>query len=157
MKRISSIILLLAFTLTAAGCSRGNVSTSFGGIFEKLKKARDFSEAKQCYTDGTIDAIESAVSGGVIGEKERLRILPLFNEKTTWDELSRKVDGSRGSIRIRYTGHPVENMIGSEMDFRLRKEGGSWKVDLEDEIRQALKGRERGSAAEYIQRIKRKY
>ncbi len=157
MKRTYTAIVLLACVLLAASCSRDRVSTSFGGVFEKLKRARSFSEARECYTGGTIDAIDRAVSDGVIGEKERLRILPLFNEKTAWDELSRRVDGSRGSIRIRYTGHPVENMIGSEMDFRLQKEGGSWKIDLEDEIRQALKGREQGSAAEYIQRIKRKY
>jgi len=157
MKRTPSIILPLVFILIAAGCSRDRVSTSFGGVFEKLKKARGFSEARECYTGGTIDAIDRAVSDGVIADTERLRILPLFNEKTAWDELSRKVDGSRGSIRIRYTGHPVENMIGSEIDFRLQKEGGSWKIDLEDEIRQALKGRAQGSAAEYIRRIKRKY
>ncbi len=157
MKKVSSVILLLACIIAAAACSRGKVSTSFGGVFEKLKKAHGFSEAKQCYTGGTIDAIDGAVSDGVIGEKDRLRVLPLFNEKTTWDELSRKTDGSRGSIRIRYTGHPVENMIGSEMDFRLKKEDGSWKIDLEDEIHQALRGREQGSAADYIRRIKRKY
>ncbi len=157
MKRATSVIVLLACILAAGACSRDKVSTSFGGVFEKLRKARDFREASQCYTGGTIDAVDQAVSDGVIGEKERIRILPLFNEKTTWDELSRKNEGSRGSIRIRYTGHPVENMIGCEMDFKLRKEGGSWKIDLEDEIRKALRGREQGSAAEYIQRIRRKY
>jgi hypothetical protein len=157
MNKLLSAIVLLACVLLAAACSREKVSTSFGGVFEKLKHARDFSEAKHYYTGGTIDAVDRAVGDGVIGEKERLRILPLFNEKTTWDELSRKNDGSHGSIRIRYTGHPVENMIGFEMDFKLRKEGGSWKIDLEDEIRQALRGREQGSATDYIQRIKKKY
>ncbi len=157
MKRALLFIALPALVLAGASCSRDKVSTSFGGVFEKLKKAHDFSEAKPYYTDGTIDAIEEAVRDGVIADKERLRILPLFNEKTAWDELSRTNDGSRGSIRIRYTGHPVENMIGFEMNFMLRKEGDSWKIDLEDEIRHALRGREKGSAVEYIQRIKRKY
>ncbi len=157
MKRALVLIALSALVLAANSCSRDKVSTSFGGVFDKLRNARDFSEAKPYYTEGTIDAIGEAVRDGVIAEKERLRILPLFNEKTAWDELSRTNDGSRGSIRIRYTGHPVENMIGFEMNFKLRKESGSWKIDLEDEIRQAMRGREKGSAAEYIQRIKRKY
>ena len=97
-------IALLACVIAAAGCSRDRASASFGGVFEKLRKARDFSEAKHYYTGGTIDAIDRAVSDGVIAEKDRLRILPLFNEKTEWDELSRKIDGARGTIRIRYTG-----------------------------------------------------
>ena len=57
MKRTPSIILPLVFILIAAGCSRDRVSTSFGGVFEKLKKARGFSEARECYTGGTIDAV----------------------------------------------------------------------------------------------------
>lgn len=157
MKKHICTLALIAGLLAAGGCSRDRAPSSFDGVFEKLIGARNFSEAKRCYTDGTIDAIDDAVREGVIDDSGRLRILPLFNEKTRWEEVSRKADDSRGEIRLRYTEHPVENMIGQEFDFRLKREGGSWKIDLEDEIRQALRGREKGSAAEYIRRISRKY
>ncbi len=157
MKKLFLSLPLLALVITAAGCSRDRAPASFDGVFEKLIAARNFGEAKGFYTGGTIDAINDAVSDGVIAEKDRLRILPLFNEKTRWEEVSRKSDGSKGEIRLRYTEHPVENMTGQEMVFRMKKEGSSWKIDLEDDIRQALKGREKGSAVDYIKRITRKY
>jgi hypothetical protein len=157
IQKACAVLATAALFLPAAGCSRGRGSSSFDGIFEKLRKARTFDEARGLYTPGTIDALESAVREGVVTEKEKSRLLPLFNDKTAWEEVSKKSDGAAGTIRIRYTGHPVENMIGSEMEFRVRKEGGSWKIDLEDEIRQALRGRARGSTDEYIQRIKKGY
>ncbi|OHD66369.1 MAG: hypothetical protein A2176_07770 [Spirochaetes bacterium RBG_13_51_14] len=157
MKKRTITIAVIVCLFATGGCSQQRGAASFDGIFEKLKKARGFSEVKRYYTGGTIDALDAAVGKGVISEVERLRILPLFNDKTTWEEVSKKVDGTRGVIRIRYTEHPVENMIGFDMDFRVVKEGGSWKIDLEDEIRRALSGRQRGSPADYIQRIKRRY
>jgi hypothetical protein len=157
MKKKHYAIIFLASFLAAGGCSRDIGPASFDGILNKLSRARNFSEAKQYYSGGTIDAIDASVREGVITEKERLRILPLFSGKTRWEEVSKKVEGDRGIIRIRYTEHPVENMVGFEMDLKVRKEGGAWKIDLEQEIRQALQSRTEGSAASYIQRIKKKY
>jgi hypothetical protein len=157
MKKKYNVMVFLACLLTAGGCSRDTGSTSFDGILDKLRHAGSFSEAKRYYTGGTIDAIDASVRDGVITEKEKLRILPLFSGKTRWEEVSKKVEGDRGVIRIRYTEHPVENMVGYEMDLKVRKEGGAWKIDLEQEIRQALKGRADGGAAKYIQRIKNGY
>jgi hypothetical protein len=146
----------IAACLAAAGCSRGGGAASFDGVFEKLRKAKGFDEAKLHYTAGTIDAIDRAVSEGAISKEGRLRVLPVFNAKTSWEELSRTVDGDRGMIRIRYTDHPVENMIGEQMSFRMVRENGSWKIDLEDGIRASLGGRRTG-AEEYIQRIRKGY
>lgn len=153
--RIMALAALAAF-IAAAGCSRGGGAASFDGVFEKLRKAKTFDEARLHYTAGTIDAIDRAVSEGAIAKEGRLRVLPVFNAKTEWEEVSRKADGDRGTIRIRYTDHPVENMIGVEADYTMAREHGSWKIDLEEEIRAAL-GDRRGGAEEYIQRIKKGY
>ncbi len=156
----AGIALALAIAMVLLGnaaCSRQGGAASFDGIFDKLSGARDFNEAKRYYTDGTIAALNAAAGGRGMPGGETLRVLPVFNEKTKWEELSKSVDGSRGVIRIRYTAHPVENMIGYEMDFQVRKTGGTWKIDLEDEVRKALDGRKSGSAAEYIRRVTRGY
>jgi hypothetical protein len=153
--RIIAAVAAVAACL-AAGCSRGGGAASFDGVFEKLRSASTFDEARPYYTSGTIDAIERAVSEGVVSKEGRLRVLPLFNAKTSWEELSRTVRGDRGTIRIRYTDHPVENMIGVQMDFRMVREKGAWKIDLEDGIRASLGGK-RGGAEEYLRRIRKGY
>jgi len=153
--RIIAAIAAAACLATAA-CSRGGGAASFDGVFEKLRRAKSFDEVRPYYTSGTIDAIERAVSEGAVSKGGRLRVLPLFNAKTSWEELSRKVEGDRGTVRIRYTDHPVENMIGVQMEFNMVREKGSWRIDLEDSIRASLGGG-RGGAEDYIRRIRKGY
>jgi hypothetical protein len=147
-------VCLPAFLLS---CSEKQGPTGFDRIFERLSRAKGFDAIRQCYTSGTVSAVEDAVSAGVISEKEKLLVFPRFNEKTKWEEIMTRTDGSRGVMRIRYLDHPYQNMVGYTMDFRLKKEGNSWKIDLEDEVRTALKGRRGTSPSEYIKKIKNKY
>ena len=149
MKKKYYVIILLACFCAAGGCSRETGPTSFDGILDKLRHARNFSEAKRYYTGGTIDAIDASVSDGVIAEKERLRILPLFSDK---DQMGRGLEEGRGLPRD--GPDTIHRAPGGKHD-RLRdglsksgKKGGAWKIDLEQEIRQAAAGpREHGSPA----------
>lgn len=150
-------IILCACLAAAVGCSRDRGPAGFDGIFGKLQRASGYTEAKRYYSDGTIEVLDRAVRDGVIADGDRLSVLPLFNEKTAWEEVSSNVEGTKGIVRLRYTGHPVENMIGFEMVFRLVKEGGSWKIDLEEELRDGMALRKKGGAADYIRRIKKGY
>ena len=149
--------LLVCLILMPAGCTRKKGPESFDGVLERLSRARGFDQAKEYYTAGTIDAVGDAVSDGAVPERDKLRVLPMFGGKTRWEALSKKTDGDRGVMRIKYTDHPVENMIGLVMELRFKKEKGSWKIDLENELRQALRERRGGGVAEYIKRVKRKY
>jgi hypothetical protein len=144
----------VAAAVAIAAARSGN---GFDSILEKLGDARTFDEAGHFYTAGTVKVIETAVREGRIRAEDRLRMLPRFDSRTRWEELSWKKDGRRGTIRIRYTRHPVENMIGCELDFKLAREDGSWKIDLEDEMRQALLKGERSGPADYIKRLKSRY
>ncbi len=153
-RRGGTAILAAALAFGLSACSGRDGAASFDGVFEKLARARDFNEAKRYYTDGTVKALEEA--GGGSG-KAALRLLPLFDERTKWEEVSKRVEGPRGVIRIRYSAHPVENMVGFEMEFQVRKIGDSWKIDLENEVRGAIEARGKGSAAEYIRGVTRGY
>jgi hypothetical protein len=138
-------------------CSNKQDSAGFDRVFEKLSHAKGYNETKRYYTSGTIAAVEDAASRGAATGKEKLSLLPRFNEKTKWEELLTKVDGPRGMVRVRYIDHPSQNMIGFTMDFRMKIENGSWKIDLEDEIRTAAAGRKTGNTSDYIKKVKNKY
>src|SRR3990172_10937073 len=154
MKKIP--VMMIACLLGVwQGCSdKPRDSGGFGGVFERLSRAEGLTEKRAYFTSDTVSAIDHAVSQGAVSERDKLSVLPRFDEKTKWEQVLMKVDGERGMIRIRYTDHPVENMIGLAMDFRMKKEKGTWKIDLADEIRTALQLRRNRSAAEYIQRVK---
>jgi hypothetical protein len=138
-------------------CSNKQESAGFDRIFERLSRAKSYKEIRQCYTSGTIAAVEDAVAQGVLSEKDKLSLLPRFNDKMKWEEIQKRVEGSRGMVRIRYSDHPSQNMIGFTMDFRMKRENDSWRIDLEDEMRAALQGRRSGNPADYIRHVKKKY
>ena len=152
--RIITCIVTCTVLLLSFSCKRRSGSGSFDGLFAKLSEAKSFSEIKRYYTSDTVDAIEDAERDGLMSDKEKRHILPLFDSRTEWEESGKKVRGDRGVIRVRYTEHPVENMIGFEMEFNLVREGGSWRIDLEDEVKHALKARRDGRAAQVMQRIR---
>jgi hypothetical protein len=138
-------------------CSNKQDTAGFDRIFEKLSRAKGYNETKRYYTNGTIAAIDYAASRVAATEKEKLSLLPLFNEKTKWEELLHKTEGTRGMVRVRYLDHPSQNMIGFTVDFRMKMENGSWKIDLEDEMRAAAEDRRSGNPSDYIRKIKNKY
>ena len=150
-------IMLACLMAVLPSCSNKQESAGFDRIFERLSRAKSYNEIRQCYTSGTIAAIEDAVSQGALSEKDKLSILPRFNNTTKWEEIQKKADGSRGMVRIRYSDHPSQNMIGFTMDFRMKREDGSWRIDLEDEMRAAVQGRRSGNPADYIRHVKNKY
>lgn len=156
MKKISVIIVACVLGVIS-GCSERHGLYSLEGTFEKLSRARGFSEKRDYFTKATVSAIEDAASQGAVSGRDRLSFLPRFDEKTKWEEVSEKVEGNRGLIRLRYTDHPVENMIGLVMEFRMKRENGAWKIDLADEIRSAMKVRRNSSAADYIRLVRKRY
>jgi hypothetical protein len=156
MRNIS--VIMIACAMGAMwGCSGKHGSYSLEGVFEKLSHARGFSEKRVYFTKATVSAIEDAATQTGISVNDRLFFLPRFDEKTKWEEVSEKVEGDRGLIRLRYTDHPVENMIGLVMEFKMKRENGAWKIDLADEIRAAMKVRRNSTADDYIRLVRKRY
>lgn len=94
-----------------------------------------FEDRKKYFTPGTVSVVERAVASGSINRDDRIQLLPLFSEKIKWIVVDQKSEGDSGNIRIKYIEHPVENIKGFEMDLRMIKSGGTWKIDLEREIK----------------------
>lgn len=148
--------LILSLLIMVAGCSRAGDPQGFHDIFTGLATATSFEEIKRYYTGGTIDAVERAVRAGAVDNGGRLQVLPRFTG-ARWEEVRRAVTGERAVVRLRFNEHPVENMKGVEMDFRLVKDGNAWRIDMEQEITQALDARGGGGPAAYLERLRRRY
>ncbi len=151
------LAICVVFTMAAfASCSKEQKPGSFDDVLGGMMRAQDFDGKKKFLTPGTVDQIDRAVDRGLVARESRARVLPLFDSRTRWEEISRSVRGDMGVLRIRYTAHPVENMIGAQMDLRMVKTGGGWKIDMEKELKDALAGKAT-DAGSYLEGIKRKY
>lgn len=58
----------------------------------------------------------------------------LFRKGSEWEIVKVAGNEKNANVKVRYVKHPTENIIGSEVEFVLKKENGEWKLDMEKEI-----------------------
>jgi hypothetical protein len=149
MLNIKKILLLLLILITQFSCGKKTAGTP-EEVFEKLSKADNYEEVKFYFTSGTIRLLDSAVSKGILNEKDRVDYLPLFNKKTKWVITGKSNNGNAAGITLRFTKHPVENLKGTDISYNLVWEDGSWKIDLEQEMKDSLSAYAPGDAEKYL-------
>jgi hypothetical protein len=127
-------ILSVAFFLSACSQKPSDV------LKEIQKKQVDgsYNNLNAYYTNGTVKAIAELdklyqkKKAGKAGEDKR------FADGARWDVIAEKLNGNDAEVIIKYAEHPVQNMIGLELMFRLRNEDGKWKLDAEKEILKSM-------------------
>ncbi len=134
MKRLyfACIIGVCALALTACGAGKPS------DVIKKMQSAAQSDSAEDVYkyyTKGTADAIKEMQKMFPDAAKDKDS---KFAKGAKWDVIEEKIDGDIATVKIKYTEHPVENMKGFEFPFRLKKEEGQWKIDMEREMQQAL-------------------
>jgi len=152
VKSVTQIILVFALALTAS-CKRDSGSVGISTLFHDLAGARNYQEMKGFYSHDTVGILDGAIGDGSLTETQCRYILPRFDVDTEWDEVDTKVSGDRATVTLRFIRHPVENMLGYSQIFKLVRENGKWKIDIEDELRVVLQRQRNGSAAEYIRKL----
>jgi hypothetical protein len=146
---IKKILIIILLFLTQFSCGKKTAGTP-EEVFEKLANTENYNEAKIYFTNGTINLMDSAVSKGILDEKDRADYLPLFNKKTKWVITNTTNYGNAAGISLRFTNHPIENLKGTEITYNLVKEDGSWKIDLEKEMKDSLSAYVPDGAEKYL-------
>jgi hypothetical protein len=148
LNRENILIIILIF-ITQFSCGKKIAGTP-EEVFEKLSKTENFKDAELYFTNGTIKLINSAVSKGILDEKDRFNYLPAFNKKSKWEILNTSNNGNTAGITLRFTKHPIENLKGTDITYNLVKEDGAWKIDLEKEMKDSLSTYEPNNAEKYL-------
>ncbi len=147
--KIKKVFILLIIIAAQFSCGKKTAGTP-EEVFEKLAKADNYNEAKLYFTNGTIKLVDSAVSKGMLDEKDRADYLHLFNKKTKWVITNTENYGNAAGITLRFTKHPIENLKGTDITYNLVKEDGSWKIDLEKEMKDSLSTYAPDDAEKYL-------
>ncbi|HNR88333.1 MAG TPA: DUF4878 domain-containing protein [Spirochaetota bacterium] len=136
MKRICIVALVAMVALVAVSCAKKKPSDIFTTL-QKLGDTKEIADLKQVYTSETVKAME-----------ELMKIVPKdlqdskgqnkFPKEAKWDVVSEKIDGDTAEVKVKFSDHPMANMKGQEVTFKMKKEDGAWKIDLEKEMKAAL-------------------
>lgn len=136
MKNLS-ILNLLVIALALSACSKDP-----GTVLVKVKKLYNsgkYDKVPEYYTSGTIKSIEKLEAISNNPRNMILNISKKFPKDSSWEIVSEKIKGDRATVKIKYTEHPVENMKGLEIKFKMRLEAGKWKIDEEKEILESVR------------------
>ena len=104
----------------------------------KQQSSGNYDNLNVYYTRGTIKAIEDMDKLSKQNKTGKAKEDKRFMEGTDWNVVAEKVNGNDADVTIKYTDHPIENMRGLELMFKLQKEDGKWKLDMEKDIRKGL-------------------
>ena len=153
MKKTIYIICFIT-AITFISCKQEQSSDDLLQPFYKISKSASYSDVKHLYTNGTIAIVDRAVDQDLLSKSERKQIVLLLNKDIKWEEFSRNISGEEALIKLKFTDHPVENLIGFIVQYRLIQEDGSWKIDMERELEKVIDARRGKSPVKYIENIK---
>ncbi len=153
MKRLFGCGLCLFVVLSVVSCSKGPVD-----VLESMKSYQgsgDMEGIKKCYTKGTVKAMEEMEKYAPKSKDDKGKVDKRFARDSEWKVVSEKIDGDTAELKIQFVEHPVENMKGLEIPFKMKKEDGEWKIDMEKEMNMSLKMiKQMGGKSDFMRRMK---
>ena len=115
-------------------------------------------DLKGYYTRGTVTALEELEKLTPKDQGEKKNVSKQFAKGSSWKIIEESIDGDNAEVIIRYTEHPVENMKGLDITFKMRKEDGEWKIDMENDIRKGITLiKKMGGKKNYLKNMMKKY
>lgn len=153
MKRI---ILLFLIILTGVLCNKNRGNADFEAVFRQLCSSAAGKQAAVLYSSGTLNSLRKAGKAG-INSGTAPSLFQYFTPSTKLKILNRKISGDRAIIRVRYMEHPVENVIGSEIDYTFVNENGKWKIDFKSDIDKIIDRQGSEAGQEYLRNKASRY
>lgn len=136
MKKLYVLITIIACFALSCSTKSGKPSASLEEI-QSLYKSGKYNQIKSCYTSGTLKVMDQ-LNKLTPSSKSQYGLDRLFGDGVKWDIAEEKIEGNSAIIKIIYTAHPVENMKGYEMTFKMKNENGVWKWDMESELKESF-------------------
>jgi hypothetical protein len=108
---------------------------------------KTLSAVQEKAQSGKLAGIGEHLTGDTVAAINRLKDYPAVNwqndfasrfpEGSEWEVVHREVKGDDALITIKCVDHPVENVVGFQTDYRMRREGGVWKIDMHEQLERA--------------------
>ncbi len=146
---MSRIIVFILIAASCSGCQKESGSSDFNGILKELCSQKSGESFEDLFSPGTLESLKKAVKAGIAGKPGTL-IRNYFSPGIKLKIVKSSIEGSEAVVGVRYLDHPVENVIGSEIDYRFIYQEGRWKLDFKKEIDEIIRSSRSGGSRNYI-------
>ncbi len=138
--RVWRALLGAALAVSLAGCTRTDSPEGTLAALHELAEKGAYAQMRTLLTPESVAAIGSIESAhpGFDGLDADFR--RKFPRGARWGVIEKKASGDTVTLRLRCEKHPVQNIVGYEMDLAMRRSGGAWRIDLRGDL-EALSGR----------------
>jgi hypothetical protein len=136
--RRTFIFAMIATLAVALSCGGGGKPSDVLKAMQKVYSSEKFDDANKYYTKTTVELLNEMNKLNPKSAKEESLADKKFVSGAKWDVVEEKIDGDSAQVKVRYVEHPVENMKGFEYTYKMKKEDGAWKIDMESELKAAL-------------------
>ncbi len=135
MRRCESLVLAVFISIIVFGCKGSDRPRD---VFDRLKNITGTSleDAAIAYTKGTMEALRELHK--LMPPDQQKRGLDNKFADAKWEVVDEKIQNDDATVKIRFSHHSDPQLKGVEMPFRMKREDGLWKIDMEQELRQAI-------------------
>jgi len=155
--KIIMVIMLCSLFFHSCSGREKSGSTDLSKVLSGISSAKNFDEIKKYYTKKTLNSLSSSGRGLSLSETDRFKLLAILNNDMKWRVEHEKVECNKASMGMIFLEHPVENMRGNKLHLKFEKEGGAWKIDMENDIRKMFSRYNKKNGSDYLEKKFKSY
>lgn len=134
MKKFLIIIINLTLVIGLAGCAKKASKPS--DVLNLLKDVKTEEEARSYFTKGTLKAMDEFKK--IMPDAKEKKGIQSIDKTDKWEVMKEEVQGDTATVTYKYTNSSNQKKVGTVETIKLKKEDGSWKIDLEAEMNAGL-------------------
>lgn len=136
MRKFVVMAVICTVALGYLGCSKG--ASTPAEVLTRIKECKTPEDAKAFYTRGTLKALDELAKLMPEAQKDAQQGKSI-GQTDKWDVVKEDINGDLATVTVKFTESAVPTKIGQTAQLKMKKEDGSWKLDMEDELNLGLK------------------
>lgn len=153
---MNRIIIIFLLSVIGLWCKNNTGHSDFKSILRELCSENKDIKSGELYTSGTLGAMNRAVKAGIV-KKPGVFLQNYFSPEIKLKVIKSSINGSDALVKVKYIRHPVENVIGSEVNYRFHFQEGRWKLDFQKELDEVIVSSRSGVGKAYLKNKSSKY
>ncbi len=134
MKKLLVVITAIAIAAGFISCAKTAAKPS--DVLSRLKEAKSEEDARAYFTKGTLKAMDEVKK--LMPDVKDKKGGQSIDKNDKWEVLKEEIKGDTAVVTVKFTGSDNQKKVGTSAPIKFKKEDGSWKVDLEEEINLGL-------------------
>lgn len=134
MKKFLIISMNIILAIGLISCAK--TASKPSDVLNLLKDVKTEDEARAYFTKGTLKAMDEFKK--MMPDVKEKKGIQSIDKTDKWEVVKEEIQGDTATVTYKYTNSNNQKKVGTAETIKLKKEDGSWKIDLETEMNAGL-------------------